>query len=260
MATVTFVAQVPGTENAPITRSSGTMPYVAYTGGTWHKSFAAAFKASTDRYHGGTTVYPVVPVKFNGKPSDRWPETVTEGWGDIPAATMRALLADKLGLDAEIVTEQADVDAAEAILAEGTPTADGGLVLEAADAEGNPVAEVAPVAKAEPVTTFYVSRDTTDDRASDETRAMCHARIHVGTDLHAAQDALAEYLRNEAGFLTRGRDITKASDLWAFRRAVTLSEIAAEVREIDPRTNPHGYKVASRYADQLRFSIVAQTR
>jgi hypothetical protein len=250
MATVTFVAQVPGTEADPITRSSGTMPYVAYTGGTWHKSFAAAYKASTDRYHGGTPVYPVVPVKFNGKPSDRWPETVTEGWGDIPAATMRALLADKLGLDvAEVVAEEAvtevpDVDAAEAILAEGVPTEDGGLRLEA-----------------EPAADFYVTRDTADHMASDETRAMAHVRIAQTTELADAQYHLQQALLGEAGYLTRNRDITQQRDVWAFRRAAALAACAyEEVPKMDPSTNPGPHQVITRTVEGLLFSIVRRER
>ncbi|QHB37842.1 hypothetical protein I5G63_gp102 [Mycobacterium phage Imvubu] len=159
----------------------------------------------------------------------------------VSEAELRAAVAE-----AEM-TEQADVDAAEAILAEGTPTADGGLVLEAP-------------AKAEPVTTFYVTRDTDNSRASDEDRAMAHVSIHQGTDLAAAQTALKMYVRDEADYLTRGRSVTNEGDLWAFKRATALMDVAAEVRELDPRKNPGPHKVVSRYVCGLRFSIIAQTR
>lgn len=93
-AKIEFTAQVPGTEDAPITRSSGTMPYVAYAGGTWHKSFASAHKAATDRYHApGTKVYPVLPTKITGKLGDWTPEV--DGWGDIPASAFTELVAAK---------------------------------------------------------------------------------------------------------------------------------------------------------------------
>lgn len=94
MATITFTATTP--EGEIVTRTSGTMPYVAYAGGTWHKSFAAAHKAATDRYHAvGTQVVPVLPTAINGKVDDRLREIATTGWGDIPAATIAALIEDK---------------------------------------------------------------------------------------------------------------------------------------------------------------------
>jgi hypothetical protein len=109
-------------------------------------------------------------------------------------------------------------------------------------------------------TTFYVTRDTTDDSASDETRAMAHVRIHSGDDLAPAQDALKSYITDEAKYLVHGRDITNERDVWAFQRAVALMGVANEVREMDPRKNPGPHKVASRYANGLRFSIIAITR
>lgn len=77
------------------TRTSGTMPYVAFAGGTWHKSYAAAVKASTDRYHAaGTKVIAVVPTKIVGKLGDWTPQL--DGWGDIPASAFTALVEAKL--------------------------------------------------------------------------------------------------------------------------------------------------------------------
>lgn len=100
MATVTFTAIDPATGEA-FTRTSGTMPYVAITIGSqviWHKSFAAAYKATTSRqqtYRTGVpaVVVPAVPTAINGKITA---ETFAEGWGDIPAAAFADLVAAKL--------------------------------------------------------------------------------------------------------------------------------------------------------------------
>jgi hypothetical protein len=99
MASVTFTAILP--DGQAVTRSSGTMPYVAISYGSqviWHKSFAAAYKAATSRqqtYKTGVPaqVIPALPTAISGKITA---ETFAEGWGDIPAAHFAELVAAKL--------------------------------------------------------------------------------------------------------------------------------------------------------------------
>ena len=49
------------------------------------------------------------------------------------------------------------------------------------------------------MTTYYVIRDTDNDRASDEDRAMAHTLIYRGDDLATAHAALVTSLHKEAG-------------------------------------------------------------
>ena len=58
------------------------------------------------------------------------------------------------------------------------------------------------------MTTYYVTRDTDNDRASDEDRAMAHVSIYRGESLTDAQAALKRALRDEADDLTHGREVT----------------------------------------------------
>ena len=119
MAKIEFTAVTP--EGETVTRTTGTMPYVAYAGGTWHKTFASAHKAATDRYHApGTKVVPVLPTAIIGKLGDWTPEV--DGWGDIPASAFTELVANKragrkgqAALDKRVesapVPSQADIEA-----------------------------------------------------------------------------------------------------------------------------------------------------
>lgn len=122
MATITFTGIT--AEGETVTRTSGTMPYVAYAGGTWHKSFAAAHKAATDRYHApGTKVIPVYPTAVNGKvTAEDVAEIAEHGWGDIDRERLLAVYQAKLAgspsqaaLDARVesapVPSQDDIDA-----------------------------------------------------------------------------------------------------------------------------------------------------
>lgn len=99
MATITFSATDPS-DGVTVTRSTSSMPYVAAVFGvgvTWHKTFAAAYKAAASRQHtwktGVTaTVVPAIPTAINGKlPAD----FAKGGWGDIPEATLVALIEAK---------------------------------------------------------------------------------------------------------------------------------------------------------------------
>ena len=76
------------------------------------------------------------------------------------------------------------------------------------------------------MTTYYVTRDTDNDRASDEDRAMAHVSIYRGESLTDAQAALKRALRDEADDLTHGREVTNSMDVWAFKRAVAMMELA----------------------------------
>ncbi|AHJ88400.1 hypothetical protein Hosp_095 [Mycobacterium phage Hosp] len=152
MATITFTAQIPGTENAPVTRTSGTMPYVATVEGvTWHKTFAAAYAAAKGRQHApGAKVYPVVPTAINGKIDGT---EFTEGWGDIPAEAFTELVAAKLAPKAKKAKATAQIELptevepaaepeAEIVTEPEAPEAD---VQAEAETEGT-VVEPAPVA------------------------------------------------------------------------------------------------------------------
>jgi hypothetical protein len=101
MATVTFTAILPSGE--AVTRTSGTMPYVAISVGSqiiWHKSFAAAHKAATSRQQTWNTngvpaqVIPALPTAINGKIDADFAQG---GWGDIPESALQLLVEAKLG-------------------------------------------------------------------------------------------------------------------------------------------------------------------
>lgn len=237
MATVDFTATH---EGHTATRSSGTMPYVAAVFGvgvTWHKSFAAAHKAARSGQHtwnnpAGGTVVPAVPVKFNGKATHRWPETATEGWGDIPASVMAELLADKIPA-AEVIAEALEIDAEATAVVEAERT---------------------------PVTRYYVSRDTDADNATDETRAMAHVAIHSGgDDLADAQYALQQAMLSEANSLRTGgcSQLIGPRDAWRFRRVAALLEASDRALELDPSEDNGRSSIT---VEGLRFTIVAVTR
>ena len=84
------------------------------------------------------------------------------------------------------------------------------------------------------MTTYFVTRDTDNDRASDEDRAMAHVSIYRGESLTDALAALKRALRDEADDLTHGREVTDSMDVWAFKRAVAMMELANDVASMDP--------------------------
>lgn len=100
MATFTFTATAPNGSEA--TRTTGSMPYVAvlmtadpgkdnWGPYSWHKTQAAAVKASQSSAHQGrqTEVVPAVPTSVQGKITVA---EVADGWGDIPADVLVALV------------------------------------------------------------------------------------------------------------------------------------------------------------------------
>jgi hypothetical protein len=99
MATVTFTAVHP-TTGETVTRSSGTMPYVAVVFGdglTWHKTFAAARLAAKSSQHTWKSgrigkVVLATPTAINGKIEA---DEFSGGWGDIPASAFTELVAAK---------------------------------------------------------------------------------------------------------------------------------------------------------------------
>ncbi|APQ42353.1 hypothetical protein PBI_RICH_95 [Mycobacterium phage Rich] len=156
-AKIEFTAQIPGTEDAPVTRTSGTMPYVATVDGvTWHKSFASAYKAAQGRQFGpGATVYPVLPTAIKGKLGDWTPEI--DGWGEIPASAFTELVAAKnasktVALPIEIAAETPGADPVETEAEAPAPVEELMTVDAAVDAEIARRAEAAEeIEAAEPV-------------------------------------------------------------------------------------------------------------
>lgn len=91
-AQIEFSATLP--DGRVVTRTSGTMPYVATVGGvTWHKTFAAAYKSAASPRGAYGPVIPVIPTKIKGKLGDWTPHI--DGWGDIPASAFTELVAAK---------------------------------------------------------------------------------------------------------------------------------------------------------------------
>lgn len=98
-AQIEFTAALP--DGTTVTRTSGTMPYVAITYGSqiqWHKTMAAAMKAAVSRaqtYRTGAPakVIPVTPTAIKGKLGTWTPHI--DGWGDIPASAFTALVEAK---------------------------------------------------------------------------------------------------------------------------------------------------------------------
>lgn len=108
---------------------------------------------------------------------------------------------------------------------------------------------------------YYVTRDTTDDYATDETRAMAHVSIARNlSSLAEAQDQLRNYLLNEASALIKGKDIQNERHLWAFERACDLAALSREVYRLDPMVNPGPRPAVVRVVGGLAFTIVAVER
>jgi hypothetical protein len=109
-AKIAFAATL--ADGTVVTRTSGTMPYVAITDGDtliWHQSLAAAHKAATSRQQTWKSGVPakVIPVTMTaiiGKMNNWAPEV--NGWGEIPAEAFTELVAAKrapvVDADAEV--------------------------------------------------------------------------------------------------------------------------------------------------------------
>jgi len=157
-AIVTFTATT--AQGTTETRSSGTMPYVAasvlvdadgnQTVYSWHKTVAAAHTAArnglTSRVatHRGLTagVIPVVPTAIKGKVTEAM---FAEGWGDIPADVMLALVAAKNGTteQPELPTEEAPAqDVADEPEVEETPEVADEAPAELVRVDGKPQARL----------------------------------------------------------------------------------------------------------------------
>lgn len=140
-------------------RSSGTMPYThavissETTDGqlraiSWHLSYDGAVKASRVKFRGtdkpvrpDAKIVPAIPVKVSGAVKADSPNA--DVWQPLWDAAMAYSAAemghkrDAVLAEADAAKQAANLDAADAILAEGggVPTTDGGLVLTPADAE-----------------------------------------------------------------------------------------------------------------------------
>lgn len=75
-------------------------------------------------------------------------------------------------------------------------------------------------------TTYFASRDTANDRADDETRAMCHASIYRGESLEDAQRALGEYMQKEVDYLIQHYSQSE--------RAAQIAGAIQDAVELDP--------------------------
>lgn len=218
MATITFTATLPSGET--VTRTSGTMPYVATVNGvTWHKTFASAQKAATGRQHGpGAQVIPVVPTAINGKiTAEDW----ADGWGEIDREVLATLVAAKLAdqapkakaprkAKAKVVTGQeildlasaddvvAQLDAMEAEAPAELPTED----APAADPVEETVTEAIAAIEAQ-VDAPVVKRVSRKQALGDQIIALVHAALAddtivmpEGMDHTEARESIAKWLQH----------------------------------------------------------------
>lgn len=80
-------------------------------------------------------------------------------------------------------------------------------------------------------TTYFATRDTDDERATDETRAMAHVSIYSGDSLEEAREALIAYMQKEVAWLT-GQYVSPTS----LRRAAEILEVIDKVKGLKPMT------------------------
>lgn len=104
--------------------------------------------------------------------------------------------------------------------------------------------------------TYYVAyRDTTNDRADDETRAMCHVQILKSEDLDVTRKAVVAYMNQEADYLRRpGRSDSLTE------RADGIEAAAKEITELAFAVDVLPWEKISVDVDNLQFSIVKIVR